>query len=83
MSKLILTTEDEVDAIDSMDDYDDVDVSDMSCQKALVDAFFALERRPKAQAMIRMMIMQCGLEHLGSDCSDGKLTTFMDTVIFG
>jgi len=60
--------------------------SQISCRDALITAFYNMPSEGPALAaksVIRAMLMQEGLDHLGSDCPDGKLTTFMDTVIFG
>lgn len=62
----------------------DTVTSDMTCQEALVRAYMAVpEGHAATRSVLRMMIKQKGLEHLGTDCPDGRLTTYMDTVIFG
>ena len=80
-----LPTEEQVEAISDMTAYDDVQVFDMTCQEALIEAFWALDTDPnaiEAQTLIRAMLMQKGL-YDQFDCPDGRLTTYMDTVIFG
>jgi len=58
--------------------------SDITCQEALVRTFMTVpEGHRETKAVLRAILMQKGLEHLGSDCPDGRLTTYMDTVIFG